>query len=65
MTAAVSRTTRISTNGSTSVIVTPPRPCGLEGCVAEMHVTIKHDTTRVHLNAQQRREMIQALGGSL
>jgi hypothetical protein len=59
----VTSTTRLSTNGQTSVIVTPPLPCGLGECVAELHVTIRHDTTRIHLNAAQRRELITALGG--
>lgn len=59
----VTRTTRLSANGRTSVVVTPPLPCGLTGCVAEVHVTIKSDTTRIHLNADQRHELILGLGG--
>lgn len=60
----VTQTTRLSVNGSTSVVVTPPLPCGLAGCVAELHITSKHgDTQRVHLNAQQRRELVIGLGG--
>jgi hypothetical protein len=62
----VGQTTRLSVNGSTSLVVTPPLPCGLEGCVAELHITSKHgDTQRVHLNGQQRRELIFGLGGTL
>lgn len=58
-------TTRLSVNGSTSLVVTPPLPCGLVGCVAELHITGKHgDTNRVHLNAQQRGELIAGLGGT-
>jgi hypothetical protein len=56
-------TVRLSANGSTSVVVTPPLPCGLNGCVGELHITITHDTTRVHLSAQQRAELVAALGG--
>lgn len=63
---AVRQTTRLSVNGSTSLVVTPPLPCGLMGCVAELHVTGKHgDTQRIHLSAKQRRELIAALGGTL
>lgn len=62
---AVAHTTRLSVNGSTSLVVTPPLPCGLTECVAELHITGKHgETNRVHLNAQQRRELVIALGGS-
>jgi hypothetical protein len=62
----VAGTTRLSVNGSTSLVVTPPLPCGLAGCVAELHVTHKHgDTARVHLSARQRRELVVALGGEL
>lgn len=60
----VSKTSRLSVNGSTSLVVTPPLPCGLAECVAELHVTSKHgDTQRVHLSARQRRELVVALGG--
>jgi hypothetical protein len=60
------RTARLSVNGSTSIIVTPPLPCGLaEECVAELHITHKHgDTTRLHISARQRHELITALGGT-
>lgn len=62
----VGQTTRLSVNGSTSIVVTPPLPCGLDECVAELHITHKHgDTTRVHLNARQRRELVVALGGEV
>lgn len=62
--APVVKTTRLSVNGSTSIVVTPAIPCGLNRCVAELHVTHKHgDTTRLHVNEQQRRELITALGG--
>lgn len=61
----VPHTTRLSVNGSTSVVVTPPLPCGLDECVAELHITGKHgDTNRVHLSAKQRRELVIALGGA-
>lgn len=62
----VTATTRLAANGSTSLVVTAPLPCGLRGCVAELHVTHKHgDTTRVHLSGDQRAELIEALGGTL
>jgi hypothetical protein len=62
----VAKTTRLSVNGSTSLVVTPPMPCGLTACVAELHVTGKHgDTQRIHLSAQQRTELVGALGGTL
>jgi hypothetical protein len=61
----ITRTTRLATRGQTSTIVTPPLPCGLGGCVAELHVTVRHDTTRIHLDDQQRRELISALGGAV
>lgn len=63
----VGQTTRLSVNGSTSVVVTPPVPCALpEPCVAELLITHKHgDTNRIHLNARQRRELIVGLGGTL
>lgn len=65
-TRAVAKTTRLSVNGSTSLVVTPPLPCGLAGCVAELHITGKHgDTQRVHLSAQQRTELVNALGGRM
>jgi hypothetical protein len=58
----VTQTTRLSANGSTSLVITPPLPCGLAECVAELHVTSKHgDTNRIHLNAQQRAELIGGL----
>jgi hypothetical protein len=64
--APVTQTTRLSVNGSTSIVITPPLPCGLTGCVAELHITHKHgNTTRVHLDARQRREMVMALGGQI
>lgn len=60
----VTATTRLAANGSTSLVVTAPLPCGLRECVAELHVTHKHgDTTRVHLSGDQRAELIEALGG--
>ena len=58
----VSQTTRLATRGQTSIIVTPPRPCGLGNCVAELHVTVRSDTTRIHLDDQQRHELIVGLG---
>lgn len=65
LTGPVPHTTRLSVNGSTSVVVTPPLPCGLAGCVAELHIIGKRgDTQRVHLSAQQRRELVIALGGT-
>jgi len=57
----ITSTTRLATRGQTSIIVTPPRPCGLGNCVAELHVTIRHDTTRIHLDDAQRRELVRAL----
>jgi hypothetical protein len=62
----VDRTTRLSVNGSTSIVVVPPIVCGLaEPCVAELHLTHKYgDTTRLHLSAKQRRELVIALGGT-
>jgi hypothetical protein len=62
----VAKTTRLSVNGSTSLVVTPPLPCGLVMCVGELHITGKHgDTQRVHLSARQRSELIAGLGGTL
>ena len=61
----VTETTRLTAHGQTAVSVTPPAPCGLGDCVAELHVTIRADLMRVHLSAQQRAELIVALGGRL
>jgi hypothetical protein len=61
--APVGQTTRLSTRGQTSIVVTPPLPCGLGGCVAELHVTIRHNTSRIHLDATQRAELIRGLAG--
>jgi hypothetical protein len=60
----IDRTTRLATRGQTSVIVVPPIPCGLTDCVGELHVTVRHDTTRIHLDEQQRNQLIAALGGT-
>lgn len=60
----VNTTTRLGTRGQTSIVVTPPLPCGLGDCVAEMHVTIRHDTTRIHLDDSRRRALVEALGGT-
>jgi len=62
----VTQTTRITPNGSTTIVVQAPRPCGLAGCVAEV-LFGRGSTlpTRVHLNAQQRRELVAALGGEM
>lgn len=60
---AIDRETRLPANGSTTVTVIPPRPCGLDGCIGELHVSIKHDGLRIHLNEEQRVALIFALGG--
>ena len=64
-TGPVTTTTRLPANGSTAISVTPPAPCGLEGCVAELRVTIGHDSMRLHLAETQRTGLIQALGGEI
>jgi hypothetical protein len=51
--------------GSTIVAVTPPRPCGMGDCVAELHVSIRVDTMRVHLDEYARVSLIRALGGAV
>jgi hypothetical protein len=60
----ITKTTRLTANGSTTVVVVPPEPCGLDGCVAELIVSTRSSGMRVHLNDQQRAELIEALGGS-
>ncbi len=59
----ITGTTRLATRGQTSVVVTPPLPCGLGDCVVELHVTVRHDTTRIHLDDAQRQQLVRALGG--
>jgi hypothetical protein len=62
----VTTTTRVTPNGSTTVVVQAPRPCGLVGCVAEVLFGVGSNLpTRVHLNARQRAELILGLGGTL
>lgn len=60
----VAAVTRVPVNGSMSLVVVPPKPCGLVACVAELEIAARHgDTTRVHLNDAQRRSLIEGLGG--
>ncbi len=62
----VTKATELTTNGSTTLVVVPPAPCGLGECVAELLVTMGYGNgIRVHLNGRQRRELIEALGGTL
>lgn len=60
----VTATTRLPARGQTVITVTPPAPCGLGDCVAELHVSIRNDLTRVHLDDVQRTALIHALGGA-
>lgn len=59
----VTKVTRLPAQGQTTIHVTPPRPCGLGNCIAELHVTIGHDSLRLHLGPEQRQGLIEALGG--
>jgi hypothetical protein len=62
----VTEVTRLSANGTTRLTVTPPLPCGLTGCIAELHVGVGANVpTRVHLNGEQVAQLVVALGGSL
>lgn len=57
-------TTHVPMHGSMSVQVTPPKPCALVACVAELEIGARYgDTMRVHLNDAQRAALIDALGG--
>lgn len=60
----VTEITRLPARGQTTVTVTPPRPCALDGCVAELDITVRHDRMRVHLDDDQRNQLIEALGGT-
>ena len=59
----IDRVTPLEEWGSTTIHVTPPRACALNACVGELHVTIGHDSLRVHLGPAQRQGLIEALGG--
>jgi hypothetical protein len=59
----ISKVTALDEWGSTTIHVTPPRACALNECVGELHVTIGHDSLRLHLGPQQRVGLIEALGG--
>lgn len=63
----VSRITRLKVNGSAAVSVHPPAPCGLRStCVAEVHVELKgQGPVRVHLDAEQREQLVLGLGGQI
>jgi hypothetical protein len=61
----ITETTRLPVRGSTIVDVTPPVPCALEGCIGELIIQMRHgDGVRVHLDDEQRRALIEALGGT-
>jgi hypothetical protein len=59
----ITETTRLPVRGSTIVEIVPPRPCGLGDCVAEMQVDMQSTRVRVHLDDDQRNQLIEALGG--
>lgn len=63
----VTRITRLKVNGSAVVTVHPPSPCGLRTtCVAEVHVELKgQGPVRVHLDAEQREQLVRGLGGQI
>jgi hypothetical protein len=64
MTQIIEQVTYVPVRGSTTVVVRPPRACGLAGCVGELEVAGKHgDRTIVHLDDEQRRVLIEGLGG--
>jgi hypothetical protein len=60
----ITETTRLPVRGSTIVEIVPPRPCGLGDCVAEMQVDMHSTRARVHLDDDQRNQLIEALGGT-
>jgi hypothetical protein len=61
----ITEITRLPVRGSTVVDVTPPVPCALEGCIGELIIQMRHgDGVRVHLDDEQRRALIEALGGT-
>lgn len=60
---SVTETTRLPVRGQTTIVVTPPLPCGLAGCVAEIVVTIRSTSIRMHLDGQQRAALTAALDG--
>lgn len=61
----VQRVVHLPMRGSTFVAVTPPRPCGLDGCIGELEVTVRGVALpiRVHLDGAQRDLLVTALGG--
>jgi len=65
ITQRVGRVTRVPVRGSTSIVIVPPKPCGLAGCVAEIEVTTKGAAApiRVHLDEAQRAAVVRGLGG--
>jgi hypothetical protein len=62
---AIGRVTRVPARGSTTVVIVPPKACGLVGCVGEIEVTTKGAAApiRVHLDDAQRAAVIAGLGG--
>lgn len=62
---AIDRVTRVPVRGSTSVVIVPPKPCGLVGCVGEIEVVTKGAAApiRVHLDEAQRAAVVAGLGG--
>lgn len=66
ITQIVGRITRLKPNGSTLVTVSPPKPCGLKGCIAELLVEIKSQgAIRAHLDAEQVTQLVHGLGGAV
>ena len=61
----VERVTRVPARGSTTIVIVPPKPCGLAGCVGEIEVTTKGSAApiRVHLDEAQRAAVVAGLGG--
>lgn len=62
---AITTVTTLPTHGQTTIHVVPPRACGLGNCVGELHVQIRHDSLRLHINNDQRNALIRALGGTV
>jgi hypothetical protein len=54
----------VSSRGQTTIVTHPALPCGLGDCVAELHVTVRHDSMRLHLDLAARDALIESLGGT-
>jgi hypothetical protein len=61
----VTESTRIPERGSMTIDIVPAAPCALHGCSAELLVNQgPYSFVRVHLDDEQRRALIEALGGT-